>query len=75
MLEPTNQSRAWLAQITLQSYMSATKTPPSAQDTETTIGDLLADLQHYCDRESIDFDTCIRMATMHHEEEAEEGAP
>lgn len=36
---------------------------------EDTVSDLLADLMHWCDRESLDFDRLLRFAKQNHEEE------
>lgn len=37
------------------------------------VGDLLADLMHYCNRQGMDFDAAVEHARMHYEAEVEEG--
>jgi hypothetical protein len=44
---------------------------PSAQDNpvDTILVDVLTDLMHYCNHDSIDFDNCLEMARRHFEAE------
>lgn len=41
-------------------------------DAEAGVTDLLADIQHYCDSENLDFQELLKRATMHHDAEVDE---
>lgn len=43
------------------------------EDDATRLGDLLADLMHWCDAVGVDFDDALRRARNHHHEELLEG--
>lgn len=42
---------------------------------EDSLTDLLADLRHFCAAHGLDYERCERVAAMHFEAEAKEGAP
>jgi hypothetical protein len=73
MTDITNERRAaWAAQTLLQYAISKEGGEELYDDPETVLTDLLCDLRHYADRESIDFKTCLDRAEMHYDAEVEE---
>lgn len=68
-MEPANDERAVWAENALIHYMNQTT---SADDYETALTDLLADLMHLCDREEVSFYRCFRLAEIHYNEEWQE---
>jgi hypothetical protein len=40
-----------------------------SESDESNLGDLLADLQHLCERDGTDFDACLNMGRIHFEAE------
>jgi hypothetical protein len=59
-----NDSRAGWAEAALSTFMRETGT-----DEEDALGDLLADLMHWCDRNNYDFDAALYRAQGHYEAE------
>lgn len=47
---------------------------PSGEPAPAMVTDLLADLMHYCDREGVDFDSSLSVATDHYDHEKGESA-
>ena len=43
-----------------------------AEDDDTVVADLLADLMHYCDEYAVDWDNAIRRASLYHADELAE---
>jgi len=68
---PKNADRADWAAAAVLKFATVTGMIEN-EDAETTIGDLLADLMHLCDREGVDFHTCVARASDHYEEEVSE---
>ena len=62
--EGMNDSRAEWAGAALSAFMRETGT-----DEEDALGDLLADLIHWCDRNKYDFDAALDRARGHYEAE------
>ena len=62
--ENMNDSRAEWAGAALSTFMKETGT-----DQEDALGDLLADLMHWADRNSYDFDAALERARGHYEAE------
>jgi hypothetical protein len=62
MFQMTNDSRADRA-------LNAVETDCDNNDLQTKIADLLANLQHLCRREEIDFEECLESGRMHFEAE------
>lgn len=67
--EPTNDDRAYWAQVALKSFARETRMDTAGEDDETILGDLLTDLMHFCDRHDIDFQRKLIGATVNYEEE------
>lgn len=61
----TNQQRAIWAETALRAFAAATGT-----EQHHWLCDLLCDLMHWADCESIDFDATLETARGHHREEA-----
>lgn len=72
MSELTNADRAEFARIAVAAYRNRTRNNPKDFDIQEVIQDLLGDLQHLADRESVDFDQALRMGTASYEEEKQE---
>jgi hypothetical protein len=62
--ENQNDDRATWAATALRAFRKATGT-----DEEDALGDLLADLMHWSDRNNFDFDAALDRARMHYEAE------
>lgn len=62
--ENMNDSRAAWAGAALRAFMEATRT-----DEEDALGDLLADLMHWADRNNFDFELAFDRARFHYEAE------
>ena len=62
--ENRNDDRAAWAGSALAAFMRVTGT-----DVEDAVGDLLADLMHWCDRNNYDFDLALERARGHYEAE------
>src|SRR5271157_4021470 len=76
--DPRNADRALWGELTVGSFASLTGLSRDVQiDPETVLGDLLADLMHWCDVqknsdrliESLDFESALRRARDHYSEE------
>ena len=73
MTDITNEQRAgWAAHGVLQYATGKEGGEELYEDPETVLTDLLCDLRHYADRESIDFKTCLDRAETHYDAEIEE---
>ena len=57
--------------VTIFASMTGLDSPE--EDSATKLGDLLADLLHWCDANGVDFDDAVRRARNHHHEEVLEG--
>ncbi len=68
--EGMNDKRASLAGTALAVFMSETGT-----DEEDAVGDFLADLMHWCDRNKNDFDAALDRARVHYGEETRSEPP
>ena len=66
--EGMNDDRAEWAAAALRHFRCITST-----DDGDVIGDLLADLMHWCDRNGVEFDTALSRARRHYEAETGEG--
>jgi hypothetical protein len=62
--ENMNNRRAQLAGAALSTFMKETGT-----DREDALGDLLADLMHWADRNGYDFDAALERGRYHYEAE------
>jgi hypothetical protein len=62
--EGMNDDRAEWAGEAIETFMARTGT-----DFEDSLGDLLADLMHWCDRQSFDFNLALDRARDHYLEE------
>ncbi len=62
-----NTTRAQFAALAVKAF--GDRVAPRGEDTETLIGDLLADLMHLCDAAGIDFDSCLHMGNRHYDAE------
>jgi hypothetical protein len=59
-----NDARAYWASIAIAKFVELTGT-----DAEDSLGDLLADLMHWSDRNNYDFDAALSRARGHYEAE------
>jgi len=80
--DPSNADRSLWGALAVVSFASVTGLSGDAQiDPETVLGDLLADLMHWCDvqktndsrAESIDFESALERARDHYSEECAAG--
>ncbi len=76
--DPSNADRALWGTLAVVSFASVTgQSEDSQTDPETVLGDLLADLMHWCDaqkasgslEESLDFESALKRARNHYKEE------
>lgn len=69
----TNDERASWAEVSLLAYGQRTgtvgETVGDDEDPFLVIGDLLADLAHWCDRNGIDLQLALGYATRHYQKE------
>jgi len=73
MNDITNKQRAqWAAHGVLEYAEGKEGRGGLYDDTDQVLTDLLCDLRHYAELNSIDFDTCNRRAASHHDEERAE---
>jgi len=66
--EPTNAQRAGWAYTALEAFANETGQLTSGDfehDMPSVIGDLLANLMHYCEQEKIDFSLCLARGQGH----------
>lgn len=73
--EPTNADRAEWARVAIAAFAAETHLDTSGElehDLESVVCDLVADLMHFCDEESLDWKEIIRRAELHHSEEVEQ---
>ena len=69
----TNEQRAGWAAHAVAEYSAGKEGPGGLyDDPDTVLTDMLCDLRHYADRESIAFKTCLDRAEMHYAAEVEE---
>lgn len=74
---PSNADRADWAYSALEAFAKRTRQDTSGDLKHaqyTVVTDLLADLMHLCDRDGIDFETCLIGGRGHYEEELQEEA-
>jgi hypothetical protein len=67
--EGMNDDRASWANTALSAFGIETGMINAGEDDQTIMGDLVADLMHFADRNNIDFEKVLRGARMHYEEE------
>lgn len=67
----TNADRATAGQMGLEAYAKSVNMADE-EPHEMNLTDLLADLMHFCDREQIDFHSCVARAHDHYREEVRE---
>lgn len=67
--ERHNDNRAAWAATALNAFADVTMMNTAGEDGETILGDLLADLMHWCDRNGVDFNDMLERARDHYEEE------
>ena len=73
--EMTNADRVLWGELALSSFASESgQTDDLTTDPETVLGDLLADLMHFCDARGTDFDSALERGRNHHRAEIEEEA-
>ena len=73
--EMTNADRVLWGELALSSFASESgQSDDLTTDPETVLGDLLADLMHFCDARGTDFDSALERGRNHHSEEIEEEA-
>jgi hypothetical protein len=67
----TNEQRALWGQYTVTAFAneSGQLGEDLKDDPETVVGDLIADLMHYCDTRDVDFEEALRRGRNHHDEE------
>ena len=70
MSGPTNEDRAEWAHQAIETFQAATHM--QGEDDATIIGDLLANIMHYCRLNDIDFEARLANGRMHFEAEVEE---
>jgi hypothetical protein len=64
-----NNDRAAWAELAIDALGAATNMVTAGESRETMLGDLLADLMHWCDRNGVDFNFKLEGARMNYEEE------
>jgi hypothetical protein len=68
-----NAERAQRASVAVDAFVGVTylgnPNKISREDLQSTVGDLLANIKHYCDRQGFDFDHLLRRAESHYAEE------
>lgn len=64
-----NNDRGEWADRALRTFAEVTGMDMAGEDDETILGDLLADLMHWCDRNAVDFDDMLERARMNYAEE------
>lgn len=70
-----NAERAIFGELAIVAFASRTgQAEDVAEDPETVLGDLLADLMHFCDAKDVDFEEALRRGRNHHDEEITEEA-
>jgi hypothetical protein len=62
MATPTNKQRCTRAHLAL---LATTDRQELDADPKSAVTDILTDLQHWCHRNEIQFDTCLRIARDH----------
>jgi len=71
--DPTNRDRCEWANVAVAAFATATNT--TAEDLDTKVGDLLADLHHLCDAHSVSFPGCLERADAHYRAEVDDEDP
>lgn len=64
-----NDDRASWAHAALKEFASITGMDTAGEDDETIFGDLLADMMHWCDRNSVSFEAMLERARSNYEAE------
>jgi len=67
-----NERRARNGGLTIAHYRGLMESNYSDERTQEVLGDLLADLRHYCYTQDVDFDRAIRISFTHFEAECDE---
>jgi hypothetical protein len=67
--EGKNDARAEWADKAIRAFARATKMDTAGEDEETALGDLLANMMHWCDRKGISFSEAVTRAMDHYTEE------
>jgi hypothetical protein len=75
MTIPTTKDCAGYALHAVEAFASKTGLEIETDGLETAVSDLLADLMHLCDKEDLDFETCVARAEGHYHEERLEENP
>lgn len=70
--EPTNQIRAEWAQAALDTFAAITRMDTAGEETETILGDLLANFMHLCHQQNLDFVCLLGAGRTHFEAEIAE---
>ena len=68
----TNSDRSEWARLAVFKFARVTRMGTAGEEDSTILQDLLADLRHWCDTETINFDEVSDMARTHYEEEVKE---
>lgn len=69
--ENMNDDRAEWAAAAIHAFGHTTRMIQAGEDHDTIVCDLIADIMHWCDRNEVDFDDCLRIATNHYSAETE----
>jgi 8-oxo-dGTP pyrophosphatase MutT (NUDIX family) len=67
--ERQNNDRAAWAEVALRAFAEETGLKPEADEWETVVGDLLADIAHFCDRNDLDFLEIVNRSRRHYSAE------
>lgn len=65
MRHPTNGAR----RITGQTFLDVAESTYGNGSLTDSLTDMLTDIRHYCVQAKIDFDKCVLMSEIHHNEE------
>ncbi|MDQ6616060.1 MAG: hypothetical protein M3083_15325 [Actinomycetota bacterium] len=71
--DPTNRDRSAWANMAVEAFAAATNT--TAEDLDTKVGDLLADLHHLCKTNGVSFARCLERADAHYRAEIDDEDP
>lgn len=69
-MEVTNKLRSLFAAEAIDVF--ANRTGINDEDEETKLGDLLADILHFCDEKYLDFSGVLERSRLHYQAEIEE---
>jgi len=68
----TNSDRSEWARVAVFEFARETRMDTAGEEDSTILQDLLADLRHWCDQETINYDEVSEMARLNYEEEVKE---